>query len=237
MAAEPNLYSQNWFEFFHATIDESRTAGETEFICSCLPLPKFRRLLDLCCGNGRHARELTKRGYSVVGVDRDVEAIAIARKAGGNIKYVLEDIRDYQPAPASFDAAIMMGQSFGHFDSSTNRDILLKISRGLRDLGRIVLDLWNPEFFIANQGTRDLQTAMGAVHEEKRVENDRLFVHLEYPDGSAENFQWQLFSPDEMKKFSGSADLILLGCCNAFDTSRPVSSADPRIQFICERQG
>lgn len=34
------------------------------------------RVLDLACGSGRHARWFAGRGHAVVGVDRDVEAVA-----------------------------------------------------------------------------------------------------------------------------------------------------------------
>jgi hypothetical protein len=41
MVPEPNSYSRQWFEFFHAGIDEARTNRELEFICANLPLPDF----------------------------------------------------------------------------------------------------------------------------------------------------------------------------------------------------
>lgn len=34
------------------------------------------RVLDLACGGGRHARWLAARGYAVLGVDRDAQALA-----------------------------------------------------------------------------------------------------------------------------------------------------------------
>src|SRR2546430_13362413 len=131
MVAEANSYSHRWFEFFHVGIDEARTIRETEFICACAPLPEFRKILDVCCGMGRHARALSDRGYSVTGIDRDSDAIAKARELGGGPGYVVADIREYQPAPETFDAAIVMGQSLGHFDPGTNRDILQRLAESV----------------------------------------------------------------------------------------------------------
>jgi ubiquinone/menaquinone biosynthesis C-methylase UbiE len=37
-------------------LDEARTIRETEFVCRSAPLPEFRKILDVCCGMGRHAR-------------------------------------------------------------------------------------------------------------------------------------------------------------------------------------
>jgi SAM-dependent methyltransferase len=231
-----NLYSHRWFEFFHAGIDEARTIRETEFIGRSAPLPDFSKILDVCCGMGRHARALSGRGYSVSGIDRDTDAIAKARELGRGPNYAVADIRHYQSAPETFDAAIVMGQSFGHFDAETNRDILRRLAGGVRKRGRIILDLWNPEFFAAHQGDRQLETAKGLVRENKRVDDDRLFVQLDYPDGAREQFEWQLFTPPQMEQLASSAGLALLVSCTDFDMKMVPSPANPRIQFVLEKQ-
>src|SRR5207237_10717793 len=101
MESEPNVYSRQWFEFFHAGIDEARTIRETEFICRCAPLPNFRKILDVCCGMGRHARPLSNRGYSVTGIDGDADAIAIARELGCGANYDVEVSRQCEAASAT----------------------------------------------------------------------------------------------------------------------------------------
>jgi len=234
MPTDPNSYSRRWFEFFHVGIDEARTIQEVEFVGRVAPLPEFQRVLDLCCGMGRHARALSKAGYSVVGVDRDADVITQARDLGGGPDYVVGDVRSYQPAPEAFDAVMVMGQSFGHFDSGTNRDILRRLADAVRKRGRVILDLWNPEFFIAHQGERELQTSSGTVREGKRVDGDQLFVELGYPDGAEEKFEWQLFTPEQMTQFANSVGLTLLISCSNFDATTLPSPANPRIQFLLE---
>ena len=235
MGAEPNTYSHRWFEFFHIGIDQARTSQETAFVCWCAPLPEFCKLLDVCCGMGRHARELSNRGYSVVGIDRDADAVAKARKLGGGANYVVADIREYQPEPSAFDAAIVMGQSFGHFDAVTNRNVLSRIATGVREGGRVILDLWNPEFFAAHQGERELKTRTGTVRENKYLHGDRLFVDQNYPNGDRERFEWQLFSQAEMLSLAQSVGLALALSSTDFDIKTPPSTAKPRIQFVLKR--
>jgi SAM-dependent methyltransferase len=231
----PNRYSRRWFQFFHFGIDETRTIRETEFICSCAPRPEFQKILDICCGSGRHARALSERGYVVTGIDRDAKAIAKAREVGG-ANYIVADIRNYQPATKAFDAAIVIGQSYGYFDETTNRDILRRLADSVRKHGRIILDLWNPEFFKVHQEARDLNTSRGVVRESKRVEDDRLFVELQYPDGTDEKFEWQLFKPPEMERFAEPLGLVLSISCSNFDKMKTPSSTEPRIQFVLERE-
>ena len=159
----------------------------------------------------------------MIGIDRDSHAIAKARALAGGPGYVNTDIRDYPPEPGAFDAAIVMSQSFGYFDSTTNRDVLARLAARVREAGRVILDLWSQKFFAAHQGERELQTSGGVVREGKRVEGDRLFVHLDYPDGGQDQFEWQLFSPNQMDSIAESVGLRSLLACTDFDetTSLP----------------
>jgi SAM-dependent methyltransferase len=232
---EPNSYSSHWFEFFHAPIGDDRTVLEVDFICSVAPLPEFRRVLDVCCGMGRHARALVRRGYSMTGIERDENVIAKARELAGGPKYVQADARDYEPVASSYDVAIVMSQSFGYFDNETNRGLLSRLAGGVRKGGRILLDLWNPDFFMAHEGERILETPSGVVCERKRVDDGRLLVHLTYPDGADEDFDWQLFTPAELKSFAESAGLTLVTACTNFDAAEKPNAANPRIQFVVQK--
>jgi trans-aconitate methyltransferase len=73
---------------------------------------------------GRHARTLSKDGYSVIGIDRDADLIAKARGLACGSTYVNADVRDYRPDPGAFDIAMIMSQSFGYFDATTNQEVL-----------------------------------------------------------------------------------------------------------------
>jgi SAM-dependent methyltransferase len=230
-----NSYSENWFRFFHAGIAESRTVQEVDFVRAFAPLPGFRKVLDVCCGMGRHARVLSSCGYSVTGIERDAAAIAMARELAGGPSYVQSDVRNYQPDVGAYDAALIMSQSFGYFDDATNRDALRRLGVSVREGGRVILDLWNPEFFLLHQGEREFELSNGTVRERKRVEDGRLFVHLDYPGGGQDDFEWQLFTPAEMRAFADSVGLTLLVSCTDFDEKKEPSLAKPRIQFVLER--
>jgi len=234
--SETNSYSAQWFKLFHIPIGEERTAREVEFVCEQAPLPEFRRVLDVCCGMGRHARELANRGYTVTGVERDARAIGKARERGGGPHYSEADVRDYYPEKSSFDLVIIMSQSFGYFDSSTNRALLRRLAGSIRKGGRIILDLWNAEFFERHQGKRDLEMRAGIVREAKRVENGRLHVHLTYPDGAEEDFDWQLFTPEQMRALAQSVGLAMTVQCTDFDQSATPRNDNPRIQFVLTKK-
>jgi len=235
ISSTTNSYSQRWFESFQAGISDERTEREVAFVCACAPLPDFQKVLDVCCGAGRHARVLTSRGHTVTGVERDAAAVAKAHEMEGGPRYIQADVRDYRPEAAAYDLAIVMSQSFGHFEAAANRDLLQRFANGIRDGGRIILDLWNPEFFAAHQGQRDLQTPVGLVHETKRVECDRLIVRLDYPDGGHDDFEWQLFTAAEMCSMAELVGLHLTIACTDFDAATGPSPENPRIQFVLQK--
>jgi SAM-dependent methyltransferase len=217
ISSTPNSYSQRWFEAFQAGIPEERTEREVAFVCACAPLSDYQKVLDVCCGAGRHARALAARGYTVTGVERDAAAVAKARELEGGPSYIQANVRDYRPEAAAYNLAIVMSQSFGYFAAAAN------------------LDLWNPDFFATHQGQRDLQTPTGSVQETTRVEGDRLFVRLDYPGGGQDDFEWQLFAATEMRSMAESVGLRLMIACADFDAATKPSPENPRIQFVLQK--
>ena len=112
---------------------------------------------------------------------------------------------------------MIMSQSFGYFDATTNREVIGRLAGGVREGGRVILDLWSPEFFVAHQGHYEFKTPGGVVRETKRIEADRLRVHLDYPDGGEASFEWQLFSPAQMMSMAESVGLRGLLACTDFN--------------------
>jgi SAM-dependent methyltransferase len=73
-------------------------------------IPDAGRVLDLACGNGRHARYLIERGCSVVAVDRDVAAIAdLAQSPRADVIAAdLEDGSGWPLAGRRFDGIVVV---------------------------------------------------------------------------------------------------------------------------------
>ena len=70
---ERHLPSEWWRTLFNSLYLETdrNTATEVDLLVRSAGLEVNDRILDLCCGQGRHVLELAKRGYrSVTGVDR-----------------------------------------------------------------------------------------------------------------------------------------------------------------------
>lgn len=236
MTTAPNSYSPDWFAHFHQGIPESRTEQELAYVTRHCPVASFPRVLDVCCGMGRHARGLAETGYAVTGLERDARALAVAHERGGGPNYIEADIREYRPQAASFDAVIILSQSFGYFDPKTNLGILRHLGAALREDGHLILDLWNLEFFRTRQGEHRFQLPVGEVVETKSVVGDRLITRLRYPDGGSDAFEFQTFSPEQMAAFARSAGLELVESCSDFNSAVAPSSDKPKVQYLLRRR-
>lgn len=247
----PNVYSKEWFSLFLSQPDPAATAAEAAFVLRLLhlmqPAAPALRLLDLCCGYGRHALPLAAGGCQVVGIDRDAGAIAAARAAaaeraaelppGCTPEFLRMDMRDISRLTGPFDAAICLWHSFGYFTPAQNRTILLSLARLLRPGGTLILDVYNRDFMQAHTGTRRMHKNGLEVTEQVRREGSRFFVSLAYggagtPDDA---FEWELYTPRELAALGGSCGLTCTAACERFDERRPVSGKEARMQLMFKK--
>ena len=87
------------------------------------------RCLDLCCGFGRIALELVRRGFSVTGVDITKSYLETAREdaaaEGLTAEFICEDVRSFN-RPGVFDIAINLYNSFGYFEKPEDDALLVQ---------------------------------------------------------------------------------------------------------------
>lgn len=76
-------------------------------------LPPRARILDLCCGTGQLARELTRLGYRVTGIDGSAEMLRYARENAPGVKFIQADARAFR-LPEKYDAVISAFDSLNH---------------------------------------------------------------------------------------------------------------------------
>jgi 2-polyprenyl-3-methyl-5-hydroxy-6-metoxy-1,4-benzoquinol methylase len=127
------------------------TLGECDFIEQEANYNKSLKILDVGCGTGRHAIELTKRGYSVLGVDLSEAQLERARQKADEqklaIKFVKADARNL-PFNSEFDLVIMLCE--GGFPlmetDEMNFQILQSVAKSLKPKGKIIFTTLNGLF-------------------------------------------------------------------------------------------
>jgi SAM-dependent methyltransferase len=233
---EPNAYSPTWFELFLRNIPPAQTRREAEFLARQLPLPGFRSVLDICCGEGRHAAEMSAQGYAITGVDRDESAVARARADAPSARFIVADMRELTAAflDHRFDAALCLWQSFGYFDAETNAAVLRDIAALLRPGGRLVLDLYHPAFFEARSGEREFDVRGKQFTERRYLRHGRLRVELETDKAAVDIFDWQIYSPKDLIVLAAQFGLSPIIVCSGFDDTVSANGETARYQLVLQ---
>ena len=128
------------------------TQNEIDVFVAALDLPKHARILDLCCGQGRHSLELARRGYNnIIGIDRSHYLINRAKKfnkqTGLNVEFREGDARKLRFKDDSFDVVIIAGNSFGYFESAKDdKGVLEEVKRVLMPDGQLLIDVTDGEY-------------------------------------------------------------------------------------------
>ncbi|MGQ9625420.1 MAG: methyltransferase domain-containing protein [Anaerolineae bacterium] len=136
--------------------DQLITRKEVDLFSEILRLSKEDKILDLCCGQGRHSLELARRGFqNVEGLDRShyliQKAKAQAKKEGLNVKFREGDARKLPYPPDTFDVVMILGNSFGYFETvHDDMRVLKEVFRVLKPWGRLLIDVADGEYLREN---------------------------------------------------------------------------------------
>lgn len=227
-------FSAAWKDLFLRTRPQTQTDQNVAFLRQVIPMPEYAKVLDACCGLGRHAAGLREHGYKVTGIDIDADLVAEATELHPGVSFMTMDMRDLDDLSGMFDAVICVWQSFGYFDEETNASVLRSMVQRLRPGGRIVFDLYNREWFELPEH-REIRSETGGVSTKSRYVDPRLTVDLSYPDGTTERFDWQLYSPSEFQALGAGFGLRPVLSCANWDAASPPSSETREFQIVLEK--
>ena len=201
-----------WRDLYPFMFSAERFAAARDEVTQMLALARCTagRVLDLCCGPGRHAVELAQRGFTVTGVDRSPFLLDIARQrgaeAGVSPEWVSEDMRQFV-RPDSFDLACNIFTSFGYFqDEQDDLRVLRNLHISLKDGGALVMELLGKERLARvwqNSSCDDLPDG-GVLLQRRRLRHDWTRILSEWTlikDGDARTFSFEhtIYSGRELK--------------------------------------
>jgi SAM-dependent methyltransferase len=133
------------------------TQREAVFIAEALGIQPGMHLLDVGCGYGRHAMELAARGYQIVALDVSLPLLLRgadeAQRRGLTINFVHGDMRELNFA-AQFDGAYCVFSTFGYFDDETNKRVAQNVARALKPGARLIVEVLNRDYVIADLPSR-----------------------------------------------------------------------------------
>ncbi|MGB6837182.1 MAG: methyltransferase domain-containing protein [Dehalococcoidia bacterium] len=242
-----DVYPERWFEEEDA-LSAARTTAEVDFVEQSLELKPGSRVLDLCCGHGRHATELARRGYQVTGVDLSARALRrarrAAREAGADIHWQRCDMREIA-FEEEFDAVINMFSSFGYLESDEeDRLVLERVRAALRPGGRFLVDFINRDWVIRRYQARDWRRAPdgSTLLLERRWDpptgRNLEEITLIGPEGSRRRYRMQLrmYAATELAAMLASVGLTVRRIWGGFDGSE-LTLDSVRVIVLAEKAG
>lgn len=178
MEQEQKEWFESWFDSpFHQLLYRNRNTAEAQALVDrlfdFLEVQPGCKILDIACGDGRHAYYMQQKGHDVTGIDLSEQRIGRALQlANDQLHFYRHDMRNVFRANY-FDYAFNFFTSFGYFqqyrDNITAADAFAK---SLKPGGKLVLDYMNIAVVAAQ-----------LVPEEKKVIDGITFCIRRYMDG------------------------------------------------------
>lgn len=221
--------------------DEEKAADELTDIMKYIPLEPGKKVVDLCCGNGRHARWLARRGLHVTGVDLSPALLkkAIELTVGLSVQYMRADIRDV-PLLQEYDGAFNLFTSFGYFsDDAENELVFKRAAEGLKESGWFLFDYLNPNYVKRHLVARDVMDKDGLeIIQEREIKKGFVYKHIKLKEGSNEREyveRVKLYEQEELRAMLERNGFRIEYAFGDYDASCFKVDTSPRQIFVCQK--
>ncbi len=215
-------------------------------LAELLALPHGSRVLDLACGQGRHAHLLAEAGFVVDGLDysREMLKAAKARGTGKTLRYTRGDMRRLPLRwTRRFDGVVNLFTSFGFFDDPADDALVLRqVARVLKRGGVFVWQGGNrdglTERFLRGDEWR---TADGTVVRQERnfdPVSGLLTISSTWTRRRAVErrvHRIRLYTATHLAALAGDAGLELVEAFDSF-ASRPLRRASHEMLLVLRRR-
>jgi SAM-dependent methyltransferase len=239
--------SAYWYETFFSGIvlDMWRgvmtpevTGAEADFIETELSLAAAARVLDVPCGNGRHAVELAARGYHITGVDLSPGFIEEARRQNSSATFVESDMRRLPAGP--FDGAYCFGNSFGYLEDGGDQRFLEAVAGALRPGARFILETGHAAESLLSNLKDEATYQVGDIRMDLRHEYDAprsvLRTRFSFTRDGATDARWgeaHLYTTAELRRMLERAGLYPIALYGAIDRT-PYRVRSQRLLLVAE---
>jgi ubiquinone/menaquinone biosynthesis C-methylase UbiE len=222
-----------------------RDRQEAARLVDLLGLPVASRILDVPCGQGRHAHLLAESGYEVDGLDYSAKLLGVARKRGSGttLRYTRGDMRKL-PArwTKKFDAVLNLFTSFGFFTHpSDDVRVVSEFARVLKPGGLLVWHGGSRDGVMARFLARDWWTSEGALFAQEREfdpVSGVLTVRSTWRRGSrsgTREHRLRLYTATKLSELFADAGLILEQALDGFN-DRPLRRASSEMLLVARKE-
>jgi SAM-dependent methyltransferase len=179
-------FSNKYYLEIYSHRDEKEARDIINLIQRCIPLCTNSKVLDVCCGAGRHSIELARRGYKVTGFDlssylisQAVENLSNSKESELKVEFLIKDMKNFSFSN-EFDIAINIFTSFGYFETDEeNFKVFGNVKKSLKPGGYFVFDFINPDYLIKSlvSESEDVYDGM-KILQKRRIENNFVYKDI-----------------------------------------------------------
>lgn len=206
---------KNWFGEEYLTVYAHRNLIEAkklvDLIKKELPLKKSDRILDIACGNARHAKLLARNKHLIFGTDLSLTLLksAMCHNCNHVFPFLIQSDMRYLPFCNCFDVALSLFTSFGYFRSEImNQQVIIEFARILRPGGRLAIDFFNPEFVMKTlEPVSERTSGKLKIKEERWIVENRVYKKITINQDKTFSESVRLYSLDELSEIISSAGL------------------------------
>jgi ubiquinone/menaquinone biosynthesis C-methylase UbiE len=248
--AQPTEWWQSYFDGqylleYEPLFSLERDRVEVARLLDVLGLPTGSRVLDVPCGQGRHAHLLAEAGFDVVGLDYSETLLARARSrgTGPHLHYRRGDMRKL-PAQwrGRFDAVLNLFTSFGFFTNPRDdRAVIREFARVLRPGGVLVWHGASRDGVMARFLGRDWWTTSNKtlVAQERTFDplSGQLTVESVWRgprNGGSREHRIRLYSPTHLAEICVDVGLVVEQAFDGF-TDSPLSRTSGEMMLLARK--
>ncbi len=244
------MSDKSWFEdwfnspFYHI-LYANRSEAEAELfiekIVSFLNIVAGKKVLDIACGKGRHAKTMAKLGLDVTGIDLSPNSICEASISHtANLRFAVWDMRKTYLAN-SYDVVFNLFSSFGYFkEDKEDLACIQAFADNLKKDGLLVFDYLNTEWAIKNIKPREI-IPRGEIqfHIEKKLEEGFIKKKIDFlANGESYSFQEELkiINAYKLKSMLHESGFTILHLFGDYQLQPFESGTSPRLIIVAQKQ-
>ena len=193
-------FDADYLQVFGPYVDGDRARTEAADLLALLGLADGSTVLDLACGQGRHAAPLRRAGLRMVGLDLSAVMLRAAHERDAALPLVRADMRALPLRSAGLDGVVSLFNAFGYFDSDEqDQRVLAEVARVLRPGGTFVQEVHHRDALVVGWEPRTTHPTYedGLVVTEERAWDPvrgrhRVTYVLTAPDGEVRRREHEL---------------------------------------------
>jgi len=244
-------YKEAFGEFYpdvYSHRDEQEAREFAAFLGKVIPLQGLR-MLDVCCGEGRHIRAFREVGVTCFGLDLSAVLLCKLKTKGASDASAVArgDMRSFPFKGGSFDICINMFTSLGYFeDRQEELEVLREVWRVLKPRGFFVLDHVNSNWVNSNfephtireSGEFLIEETRRMVSDSKLVEKRTVIRSARAPSVTVRDYTERLvlFTKTELEQMLGTIGYQVVGLYGNYDGITFDEESSPRLLILSRKQ-